>query len=832
MEHQIQGLVLVNNEWVSRPHDVYQIMARAQQADAEMRDPTTKPQIRVPEYGILSRTLFASPMCRFILPANIRHKHLTDILLVGEDAVQLKEIRDYAHLHHVATKTDFPGRILAARVFGDPREAPRTNSVAGALSRKQTMLRGRKSVPGGEDYNLPPEVIVLTLTSRMLVFLWARELPTGAVTFTQKTIKLPTTSTRFERLGPFLAIDPKRRAIAVAAHEGRFILYKTKTMNQWREEVRAGKETTPIEDERTIPIEGRIMHMEFLSSGSGHDDFHVVILFIIAHHGKTKVTCFDWDCRQDLKLVTARTERVLVDLGRRERQLGFVRRLTHSEDQNPSLLIPLSRSPDFVLVFDAHLSLYKDVLSGIPVRRKATIHASILSPLRPGDSKRRPQWVAWDNTPRNPEFPKEAFYIAREDGRVMYAEQSSDSVDLDDAGEWPYRIDTAFACLSVDNSEFSQLYPDVLIAGGAGNDGLLCKVGAWPAEYSYNLQYPGTNQFTQVESLPNWTPLTDLCVTRFSGLRAPSERERSAVFVANGSSPQGEISELRYGLRAFVDDSFSGINGCTALWVVDHGSQTVEIEGNRERQHYATFTITLPMETLLIRIIRTQPEVRGEFSGAWEDGVWDKAQIPTGDEAIQDSVMRDDETISACPWSEDFSIQVTRNEARFLRRPNLLQIDSISFNPPLLLAASKTAFPFIVITYRESGNTFLEIIPISCEGTFGKQKNLRHQLAHDPTCLQLFEIDGTPYVFVGTFDSKIVLFNLGGSSVPSIALEASIGDVKFGETLMLCESVALLSLREQLVLVCTTRNGFLLSADLTIAQSGIIHTLTLLSAIC
>ncbi|KAH7371105.1 mono-functional DNA-alkylating methyl methanesulfonate N-term-domain-containing protein [Pyrenochaeta sp. MPI-SDFR-AT-0127] len=803
MEHQIQGLVLVNNEWVSRPHDVYQIMARAQQTDTEMREPTIKPTIRVPDYGILSRTLFASPMCSFILPANIRHKDLTDIVLVGEDSVQLKEIRDYGHLRHVATKTDFSGRILAARVFGDPREVPRTKSIGSPLPKKQTMHRHRRSMTGDEEYNLPPEVIILTLASRTMVFLWARELPTGAVAFCQKTIKLPTASSRFDRPGPFLAVDPRRRAIAVAAHEGLFILYKTKPMNEWREEARGGKETTPIEDERIFPIEGRVMHMDFLSSGGGKDDFHVVLLFIVAHHGKTKITCFDWDSRQDLSSATARTERVSADF----------------EDHNPSLLIPLSRSPDFLLVFDTHLSVYKDVLSGIPVRSKVPIKPPISPPLRPGDSKHRPKWVAWDKTPRNPEFSKEAFYIAREDGRVMYAERASTgSVDLDDAGEWPYRIDTAFACVSVDNSEFSQLYPDVLIAGGAGNDGLLCKVGAWPTEYSYSLQYPGTNQFTHVESLPNWTPLTDLAVTRLSGLRAPYERKRSAIFVANGSTPQGEISELRCGLHAFVDDSFSGMDGCTGLWVVDYGSQTVEIEGNKVRQHYATFAITLPLETLLVRIIRTQPESRGEFSGAWEDGIWDKAQIPTEDEIVQDNIMRDEETISACTWSNDLSIQVTRSEARFLRRPNLQQTDSISFNPALLLAASRTAFPFIAITFRESGHTYLEIIPASRDGTFGKTKNLRHQLAHDPTCLQLLEINGAPHVFVSTFDSKIMLLSLNDSGVPSVVLEASIGSVQISETSMLCESVALLSLRERLVLVCTTRNGFLLSADLPIAH--------------
>jgi hypothetical protein len=39
-------------------------------------------------------------------------------------------------------------------------------------------------------------------------------------------------------------------------------------------------------------------------------------LFIVALHGKTKIICFDWDCREDLSKATVRTERFLVDLGK------------------------------------------------------------------------------------------------------------------------------------------------------------------------------------------------------------------------------------------------------------------------------------------------------------------------------------------------------------------------------------------------------------------------------------------------------------------------------------------------------------------------------------
>ncbi|KAF1924960.1 uncharacterized protein M421DRAFT_424372 [Didymella exigua CBS 183.55] len=799
MNHQVQGLVLVDNEWVSRPLDIYQIMARAQQDDTDTRESVVQPagHPHIPGYGILSRTVLPSPLCKFILPANIRHKDLNDIVLVGEDSVQLKEIRDYGRLCHVAVKSNFSGRILTARVFGDPREIHANKTVGSPLPTKQTAPRNIPSATHTHGQDLPPEVIVLTLTTRTLMFLWAQRSATGQSFFQQKTIKLAAGSSRFDRLGQYLAVDPKRRALAVAAYEGRFMLYKTKSMDAWRNELRNGADTIPVEDERMISIGGRIMHMEFLSTAVGQDDYHVVLLFIVAHQGLTKLTCFDWDCRYDLNTAIARTERVSVDL----------------DDQNPSLLIPLKRSPDFLLVFDTHVSLYKDVLSGAPQRIAVPIPDHIQPSLYPGDSTHRPRWVQWDRTPRNPDFPKESFYIAREDGRVMYAEQGpAGAVDLDDAGEWPYRIDQAFACISVDNSEFSQSYPDVLIAGAAGNDGMLCKVGAWPMEYSYATQYPAMNQFTYVESMPNWSPLAGLCVTKVPGIRDPYERQRSALFVPNGVAPHGQISELRNGLHALIDGSFGNMKGCTGLWVLEHGSQTVELDGKSARQHYAFVAVSLPLETLLLRLIRTQSEGHGEFSGAWDDGVWDVNQLPTEDEPLEDGITRNQETISACLFSDRFSIQITRENAQIVTRPALTLNDRLDFAAPILLAAAKYGFNFVAIALKRDGKTYLDVIPILRNGTFEKtdRPHMRHVLNTDPTCIELLELNGRTHILVGTLDSKISMFEVSYEYAVSMILQSSLDASSAGSSRTLCERAVILTSGDDHILVCATRDGLLL----------------------
>lgn len=485
------------------------------------------------------------------------------------------------------------------------------------------------------------------------------------------------------------------------------------------------------------------------------------------------------------------------------------------DDQNPSLLIPLGRSPDFLLIFETHVSVYKDVLSGIPQRTAVPIPTHILAPLHPGDSPRRPRWVQWDKALRNSDFPKESFYIAREDGRVMYAEQGpAGAVDMDDAGEWPYRIDTAFACLSVDNSEFSQSYPDVLMAAAAGNDGLLCKVGAWPMEYSYTTQYPAMNQFTYVESIPNWSPLTGICVSELSGIRNSHERGRSALFVSNGTAPHGQLSELRCGLQALVDGSFNGMNGCTGIWVVHHDSQTVELDGKTARQHFVLVIVTMPLETLLLRLVRTQPESHGEFFGAWDDGVWDETQLPTEDEPIDDGITRNEETISACMLSDHFSVQITRTEALILTTPALALSDKIEFQVPILLAASKSGFSFIVVTYRDDGRTYLDIKPILMDGKFEKhrQDHLHLSLSADPTCIELLEACGCAHILIGTLDSKVTLFRITQGHELSKVFEASLSVSSIQHSRTLCESAVVLnSSGGGQVLICATRNGLLLS---------------------
>lgn len=405
----------------------------------------------------------------------------------------------------------------------------------------------------------------------------------------------------------------------------------------------------------------------------------------------------------------------------------------------------------------------------------------------------------------------------------MYVEYGpAGAVDINDAGEWPYRIDQAFACVNMDSTELSQSYPDVLMAGATENDGLLCKVGAWPAEYSYATPFPAMNQFTYIESMSNWAPLTSLCVTDLPGTRDPYERDRCALFVANGSAPHGNVSELRWGLRAVIDGFCTGMNGCTGLWVINYGTQTIQLEAKHARQHYAHMLVSLPLETLLLRLVRTQPEEdHSDFNGPWDDGLWDVTQLPNGDESVDDGITRHEETISACTLSQRFSLQITRSDAQILALPTLALSDRIHFPSRLLLAASKCDCPFIAIAYKESNVTYLHVLPVLEDGMFEKGHRLRSRfaLSADPTCIELLDVSEQTFVFVGTFDSIVSLFRVSSAHEMIQVFRSSLNGMSVQPSRTLCESAVVLRRGDEQTLVCASRDGLLFSLDLPSTQA-------------
>jgi hypothetical protein len=282
------------------------------------------------------------------------------------------------------------------------------------------------------------------------------------------------------------------------------------------------------------------------------------------------------------------------------------------------------------------------------------------------------------------------------------------------------------------------------------------------------------------------------------------------------------VSELRYGIKASVEHFFDGMNGCTGLWVVDHGCNEIDDEGKSTKRHYATFAVTLPPETLLIRIVRTQQGTRGAFPGLLEDGAWEIDQISVNDDAVPDGVMRDVETVEACCWSDDLAVQITHNEIRSLRRPSLRQVKSIAYVDSLLRAVCTPGFPYIAVAFRTSGEIHLEMVQILQDGTLAKapSKKARLRLDHDPTCVEIFQAASAAYVFISTFDSKVRLLRIEEDGSLVQEAEGTLENAAVGDARILLESAVLLYSGTMQILVCATRSGYLLSSRLPLKKSS------------
>ena len=287
-----------DGQWVTRLMDINQIISRNRENDGSETGEDDDIAVNVPIVGLLTRTLFQSPMFNCILPARIRSRAKNDVVFVGEDFIIVKELMLDGHLRHVATKNDFGCRIRAARVFGGDI-APSDDSYVKAESEQIELL--------------PPHLLVLTLTSQEMLFIFAREASDGSVSFHQIPVPLPAHRSFLDLPGKHLAVDPKARALAIAACDNMVLFYTAKTRERMQNEYQNHDQNlwTPVLEERALNVAGTIVRMEFLYPMPG-DDAHIILVLIVVRSGKSRICCYDWDCLIGLKSLALRQQQPLL----------------------------------------------------------------------------------------------------------------------------------------------------------------------------------------------------------------------------------------------------------------------------------------------------------------------------------------------------------------------------------------------------------------------------------------------------------------------------------------------------------------------------------------
>ena len=259
-------------------------MPRTDSTDSETNGASTSRQPS--RFGILSKTEFQSPDVRFILPARgIRKGQKNDVVLVCENALFVKEILDNRRLSHVAERTNFESRIVAASVL----------TLAGHSNENGS--KGSADPKSPSSSSVPPnQVLVLSFVSPPRIsFLAFAEGPKQAHQCLMSTEALPSLGEgSLDNLGQLLAIDPYSRAIAVASRSNHVYMLSVAAVND---------ASSPAKDiigrERYIPSQlHNISKIDFLYTTQKQQE--TVYLLLVGHrNGKCYAELISWKPCED-----------------------------------------------------------------------------------------------------------------------------------------------------------------------------------------------------------------------------------------------------------------------------------------------------------------------------------------------------------------------------------------------------------------------------------------------------------------------------------------------------------------------------------------------------
>lgn len=197
----LQAAHLENGVWTTRRVDISELLAQNRPHGPDSSRAAEHPK---PKAGLLSQTVIRSPIIQWILPARLRNKFHNDVAFVGERSVQLKEAVLGVHLEDVITKADFDANIVAAKVINASTE----------LTWEAQMKLGAGNAASSQHSDLhdtlPPQILVLTLESRELVFLYCTvKSPVKNPQFIHFRRPLPCDVSSLERFGRHVAVDPR-----------------------------------------------------------------------------------------------------------------------------------------------------------------------------------------------------------------------------------------------------------------------------------------------------------------------------------------------------------------------------------------------------------------------------------------------------------------------------------------------------------------------------------------------------------------------------------------------------------------------------------------------
>ncbi|KAH7383734.1 mono-functional DNA-alkylating methyl methanesulfonate N-term-domain-containing protein [Cadophora sp. MPI-SDFR-AT-0126] len=536
---------LVDGEWVTRTLDVNTVLRHYDQQDRDAA--TTLQEVeKAPKLGLLTQTVIRSPLVHWILPARLRDNSKHDVAFVGDDFVQIKELRSDGLLWDVTRKEDFGARIRNARIVGSVKAYERDPAVLA----HSTLIKsedGDDDVPmsdGGAQkeftptnkHLLPPQCLLLQLDTGDSVFLTLRRSENDNFEFVSSKYRVSKPMFKLQP-GMHLAVDPSSRYMAVGCSEGVFAIYSLYPRRSLTEQYTQTSSLKYVESETQIYPRGVILKMEFLYPAAD-DEQHIILLVLAILKGKIRMLLYEWEAGSDLKKVSARSSK------------GY---LLEKSRQVPLLLIPLTIKSSFILVYESSMAVCQGILHGTP--KLIYFNERIDKPTAFHHGLGNPLWTSWTRPSRleSHKVTRDDLFIAREDGLVKFLEIDSEDDDVvtadNNIGELGANCGMALASLDYPNKNAKS--GDLFIMGGDASSG-----------GTYLLQARQHPVLT--EPIPNWSPAHDFVTT----YRPPSSEltthgavtsqdldlipNPDRIFVSVGKGSRGGIAELRYGYEANI----------------------------------------------------------------------------------------------------------------------------------------------------------------------------------------------------------------------------------------------------------------------------------------
>jgi hypothetical protein len=665
--------------------------------------------------GVLTKTIIPAPVTRWILHARLRQRWLNDVVFVGENFVHVRHVGFQGHLEPVVTKNDFDASIRAAKVL----------SLEPEPAKDDYFVKKEDGSSSESAAVVPHDILVLTLDTNDVLFLYLATDEGGALIFRQQACPMPEFDSILFQPGQHLAIDPLSRAMAVAAHEREVVIYSAKRKESIERQIRtADPNWCPVSAQRPLQVDGVIQHIDFLIPPSDDRD-HVILLLIVIDERTTKAVWIDWYYTSDLHHAEVH-----------QYPLSDARTVANT-------LIPF-RDAAFMLTTGSSAAIWSDILSGAPESREFDLDGE---PKEPGSSPRQPIWCSWcrPRRIRASRADNDYVYLVREDGlvhllNVMEPRQMTSS----SAGHFNCHVDTGFASLGGADE------PDILAVAGDMSTGSVVSIGLWSsAKRISSMSYSETMEMVLIETISNWASVTDMVslTTRHAhGKSGRSYASRPSVFVTSGRQPYGTITELRTGLEARVSVYYelSDLQSIKDVWAAP-----LLVDGS------ALVLMSDPMTTRVLKISGGESLEAEELDGS-----------------TCSALDLDHETLSAASTREGRIIQVTTQaiiatstlESNFEDTWSNVRGEGVS----ILGAAISAEREFVVTIERgDAYNLCCVSLGVDEEDHSGSTLQLSHE-STAPTAVATTAIASTHAVLVAMSDATLRLFDVSDGSIREV----------------------------------------------------------------